>query len=101
MMSFGVWLGRVIFAGLWAVLLANLVWPFPGSAFPVFLLLLGILVLMHLMQLAMFVATYRQTITWRRGDYWQIFFFGIVGWLALMQRQQRLDQQAPPKQQQD
>lgn len=89
MMGFGIWFGRVVFAGLWLVLLMNLAMPFPGAAFGVFLLLLGILVLMHLMQLGMFVATYKHSLQWQRGDYWQIFFFGIVGWLAIMHRNQR------------
>lgn len=86
-MKLGIWLGRFIFTVIWAVLLANVVWPYQGSAYGVFLLLLGILVIMHLLQLGMFVATYKHTINWRRGDYWQIMLFGIVGWLAIMHRQ--------------
>jgi len=87
MMKFGIWFGRAVFAVIWGVLLANLVWPFGGGAFAVFLVLLGLLVLMHLMQLLMFASTYKHTITWQRGDYWQIVLFGIVGWLAIMHRQ--------------
>lgn len=86
MMSFGVWFGRVIFAGIWAVLIANIIWPFAGSAYGIFLILTGIVLIMHLLQLGMFVAMYKDMVTWQRGDYLQIIAFGIVGWLAIMQR---------------
>ncbi|MDN7125598.1 DUF1145 domain-containing protein [Pseudidiomarina sp. 1APP75-32.1] len=92
-MSALVWVGRSVFAIIWGAMLANIVWPFPGKGFPLFLILLFILVTLHLLQLLMFATVYREHIQWRRGDYWQIILFGVVGWLAIVQdqphRQQR------------
>lgn len=86
-MGAAVWLGRFIFAGIWSVMFANLVSPFPGKGFPFFLLLMGILIVLHLLQLLMFTTVYKDHIHWRRGDYWQVFIFGVIGWLAIVRAQ--------------
>ncbi len=86
-MSIAVWFGRVLFALVWGAMFANLVWPFPGKGFALFLILMMILVAVHLLQLLMFTTVYKTMIQWRRGDYWQIVLFGIIGWLAIMQAQ--------------
>ncbi|CAB0150682.1 hypothetical protein PSI9734_01125 [Pseudidiomarina piscicola] len=82
-----VWLGRLLFAIVWGAMLGNLVWPFPGKGFALFLILLFVLIALHLLQLMMFATVYREHIQWRRGDYWQILLFGVVGWLAIVQDQ--------------
>ncbi|MFC0446036.1 DUF1145 domain-containing protein [Pseudidiomarina halophila] len=86
-MSALVWVGRLAFAVIWGAMLANIVWPFPGKGFPLFLILLFVLVALHLLQLLMFTTVYREHIQWRRGDFWQIFLFGVIGWLAIVQAQ--------------
>ncbi|MGI0154051.1 MULTISPECIES: DUF1145 domain-containing protein [Idiomarinaceae] len=86
-MSMAVWAGRLLFALVWAAMLANLVWPFPGKGFALFLILMMVLIAVHLLQLLMFVTVYKEHILWRRGDYWQIVIFGIIGWLAIVQSQ--------------
>ncbi|RUO63045.1 DUF1145 domain-containing protein [Pseudidiomarina insulisalsae] len=86
-MSALVWVGRFVFAIIWGAMLANLVWPFPGKGFALFLILLFILIALHLLQLMMFATVYREHIQWRRGDYWQILLFGVIGWLAIVQAQ--------------
>ncbi|MGQ4276806.1 DUF1145 domain-containing protein [Pseudidiomarina sp. E22-M8] len=88
-----VWVGRLVFAVIWGAMLANIIWPFPGKGFPLFLILLLVLVALHLLQLLMFTTVYREHIQWRRGDFWQIFLFGVVGWLAIVQAQPRRKQQ--------
>ncbi|KFZ31123.1 hypothetical protein IDSA_06500 [Pseudidiomarina salinarum] len=88
-MSISVWLGRILFALVWGALLANLVWPFPGKGFALFLILLFVLLAIHLLQLLMFVTVYGDKIKWSRGDYWQIIVFGVIGWLAILQKQPR------------
>ena len=94
-MGIAVWLGRVIFAIIWGVLAANIVAPFPGKWFAFFLLLTAILVILHAIQLLMFVTVYKPHLQWRRGDYWQVIFFGVVGWMAIMRAQpQRIASQA-------
>ncbi|WP_258239754.1 DUF1145 domain-containing protein [Pseudidiomarina homiensis] len=86
-MSALVWVGRVVFAVIWGAMLANLVWPFPGKGYALFLILLFLLIALHLLQLLMFATVYREHIQWRRGDYWQILLFGVIGWLAIVQVQ--------------
>ncbi len=88
-MSISVWLGRILFALVWGALLANLVWPFPGKGFALFLILLFVLLAIHLLQLLMFVTVYGDKIKWQRGDYLQIIVFGVIGWLAVLQKQPR------------
>lgn len=86
-MSALVWIGRSVFAVIWGAMLANLVWPFPGKGYALFLILLFLLIALHLLQLLMFATVYREHIVWRRGDYWQILLFGVIGWLAIVQAQ--------------
>ncbi|WP_417690533.1 DUF1145 domain-containing protein [Pseudidiomarina sp.] len=86
-MSALVWIGRIVFAVIWGAMLANLVWPFPGKGYALFLILLFLLIALHLLQLLMFATVYREHIQWRRGDYWQILLFGVIGWLAIVQAQ--------------
>tara|TARA_Y100001973_G_C5015336_1_gene240430 strand:+ start:257 stop:535 length:279 start_codon:yes stop_codon:yes gene_type:complete len=88
-MSALVWVGRIVFAVIWAAMLANLVWPFPGKGYALFLILLFLLIALHLLQLMMFATVYREHIQWRRGDYWQILLFGVIGWLAIVQAQSK------------
>lgn len=95
-MGIAVWLGRLVFAIIWGVMLANLVWPFPGKGFAFFLLLTFILVVLHLLQLLMFATVYKEHIQWRRGDYWQIILFGVVGWLAIVRAQPQRTKDHPP-----
>ncbi|RUO50364.1 DUF1145 domain-containing protein [Pseudidiomarina aquimaris] len=93
-MSALVWIGRVVFAVIWGAMLANLVWPFPGKGYALFLILLFLLIALHLLQLLMFATVYREHIQWRRGDYWQILLFGVIGWLAIVQAQPQRKQQS-------
>jgi putative membrane protein len=88
-MSALVWVGRIVFAVIWGAMLANLVWPFPGKGYALFLILLFLLIALHLLQLMMFATVYREHIQWRRGDYWQILLFGVIGWLAIVQAQSK------------
>ena len=91
-MSWLVWVGRSVFAIIWGAMLTNLVWPFPGKGFALFLILLLVLLGLHLLQLMMFATVYREHIQWRRGDYWQIVLFGVIGWLAIVQAQPKRQQ---------
>lgn len=86
-MSAAIWLGRALFALVWGAMLANLVWPFPGKGYALFLILLLILVAVHLLQLLMFRTVYATQLQWRRGDSWHIVIFGIVGWMTILHAQ--------------
>ncbi|CUA87203.1 Uncharacterized conserved protein YhhL, DUF1145 family [Pseudidiomarina woesei] len=86
-MGIAVWLGRLVFAIIWGVMLANLVSPFAGKGFAFFLFLMVLLIALHLIQLLMFATVYKEHIQWRRGDYWQIVLFGVIGWLAIVRAQ--------------
>ncbi|WP_417664223.1 DUF1145 domain-containing protein [Pseudidiomarina donghaiensis] len=87
MMGIAVWLGRLVFAIIWGVMLANIVSPFAGKGFAFFLFLMVLLIALHLIQLLMFATVYKEHIQWRRGDYWQIVLFGVIGWLAIVRAQ--------------
>ncbi len=86
-MGIAVWIGRAIFIVIWGVLAANIVAPFPGKWFAFFLMLTAIVIILHAIQLLMFVTVYKPHLQWRRGDYWQILLFGVVGWMAIMRAQ--------------
>lgn len=86
-MNAAIWLGRALFAMVWGAMLANLMWPFPGKGYALFLILLLILVAVHLLQLLMFRTVYASQLQWRAGDSWQIVVFGVVGWMAIIQAQ--------------
>ncbi len=86
-MGIAVWLGRLVFAIIWGVMLANIVSPFAGKGFAFFLFLMVLLIALHLIQLLMFATVYKEHIQWRRGDYWQIVLFGVIGWLAIVRAQ--------------
>lgn len=94
-MGIAVWIGRLVFAVIWGVMFANLVSPFAGKGFAFFLFLTVLLIALHLIQLLMFATVYQKHIQWRRGDYWQIILFGVIGWLAIVRAQPaRTKQQA-------
>ncbi len=96
-MGTAVWLGRFVFAIIWGVMLANLVAPFPDKLFAFFLFLMVLLIALHLIQLLMFATVYKDHMQWRRGDYWQIVLFGVIGWLAIVRAQPARTQQQIPK----
>jgi putative membrane protein len=78
-------------------MLANLVWPFPGKGYALFLILLLILVAVHLLQLLMFRTVYASQLQWRAGDAWQIVAFGVVGWMAILQAQAQRQSNPPQR----
>lgn len=86
-MSIAVFLGRILFALVWGAMIANLVWPFPGKAYPVFIILFAVLVSLHALQTLIFIGMYKAHVIWRRSDYLQIMLFGVVGWMVIMQAQ--------------
>ncbi|RUO23349.1 hypothetical protein CWE08_01485 [Aliidiomarina iranensis] len=79
-------IGQVLFSFLWLALLANLVMPFPGNAFALFLLLLLIVVVLHLLQMLIFYAAFQAALKAGGKDYLFIFLFGIVGWMMALQK---------------
>lgn len=85
-MNLAIWAGRCVFAVIWLIIIAGLLMPMAANSKWLLVFLLVVLLIMHGLLLAIFVAVYRQQITWRRGDYWQILLFGIIGWLALLRR---------------
>ncbi|RUO78689.1 DUF1145 domain-containing protein [Pseudidiomarina taiwanensis] len=86
-MSYAVFFGRLIFALVWGAMLANFIWPFPGKAYAVFIILFAVLLSLHALQTLLFIGVYKQHVEWRRSDYLQILLFGVIGWLAIMQAQ--------------
>jgi putative membrane protein len=78
-------------------MLANLVWPFPGKGYALFLILLLILVAVHLLQLLMFRTVYASQLQWRASDAWQIVAFGVVGWMAILQAQAQRQSNPPQR----
>lgn len=79
-------IGQVIFSLIWILLLANLVAPFPGQAFGLFVLLLGILVVLHLLQMLIFYAAFHAHVHPTGKDYGAIFLFGVIGWMMVLQK---------------
>lgn len=84
-----IYIGQAVFIGLWAVLIANLIWPFPGKAFALFTLLLLIVTLMHLVNVLLFMGMVQGRVRPDKKDYWNVFVFGIIGWLMALRRHQQ------------
>lgn len=85
-MKFLIPIGQALFIALWAVLITNIFFPFPGQAHTGFLILLGLIVILHVINLLMFMAAFHGQVKTTRKDYAVIFVFGVIGWLMVVRR---------------
>ncbi len=62
---------------IWALLITNLFFPFPGKAAIVFYLLLGLVIFMHLIQLLIIYGAFSEKLKLTKSEALQLFIFGI------------------------
>lgn len=62
---------------IWCVLLSNLFFPFPGQAAIVFYLLLGVISILHLIQLLVIYGAFAEKLKLTKSEAVQIFIFGV------------------------
>lgn len=62
---------------IWALLIANIFFPFPGKAEIAFYILLGFFIIMHLIQLLMIYGTFAEKLKLTKSEAFQIFVFGV------------------------
>lgn len=62
---------------IWGVLIGNLFFPFPGQAASLFYILLGLISIMHIIQLLLIYGAFSEKLNLTKADALQVFFFGV------------------------
>ncbi|GLS92283.1 membrane protein [Psychromonas marina] len=76
-MNYFITFAKALMIVIWALLLSNLFFPFPGKAEIVFYLLLGFVIFMHLIQLLMIYGAFSEKLKLTKLEAGQIFIFGV------------------------
>jgi putative membrane protein len=71
---------------IWGFLIGNLFFPFPGQAALLFYMLLGLIAVMHLIQLLLIYGAFSEKIKLTKTDALQVFIFGVFKIWALKGR---------------
>lgn len=62
---------------IWGFLIGNLFFPFPGQAALLFYIFLGLISVMHIMQLLLIYGAFAEKLKLTKADALQVFFFGV------------------------
>lgn len=81
-------LAKLTLSLVWLVLIVNLFMPFPGKMAFVFYILMAFLVMMHLLQLLIFLGAFGDRIPTTSRDKIGILLFGVFGLLSLIHKPQ-------------
>tara|TARA_R110001583_G_scaffold125319_2_gene276873 strand:- start:7956 stop:8219 length:264 start_codon:yes stop_codon:yes gene_type:complete len=76
-MNYFINFAKVLMVLIWALLLSNIFFPFPGKAEIVFYVLLGFVIFMHLIQLLMIYGAFAEKLKLTKSEAGQIFIFGV------------------------
>lgn len=79
-------LAKVAMVGVWFVLLANILMPFPGKSAIALYILTVFLLFMHCLQLLIFIGAFGESLKLSAKQKWGIVFFGIFELLAIRQK---------------
>ncbi|WP_070962926.1 DUF1145 domain-containing protein [Vibrio sonorensis] len=82
-MKIVIWLGKALFAGVWLVLLYNIIQPFAGNAAVALYIFTACLFFMHGIQMLMFVKVFGQKINMTTWEKWSILVFGVFSLLHI------------------
>ncbi|MCL1056572.1 DUF1145 domain-containing protein [Shewanella gelidimarina] len=90
-MKLALLLGKLATALAWLMMFYNLASPFDGNIAVILNILLAVTVFMHGFQTIIFHTIFKSLIALKKGDYLQVFIFGVFS--LLQYRQQVLAQQ--------
>lgn len=76
-MDYFIKLSKVLMLLIWALLITNIFFPFPGKAEIVFYILLAFFIFMHLIQLLMIYGAFSEKLKLTKLEAVQIFIFGV------------------------
>ncbi len=76
-MKYFISLAKLIMVIIWAGLLTNLFFPFPGQGALALYLLLGFMCIMHLIQIVIIYSAFNKKMKLTKSEAVQIFIFGV------------------------
>ncbi|ODP98111.1 MULTISPECIES: DUF1145 domain-containing protein [Salinivibrio] len=79
-------LAKAAIAFVWLVLIANIVHPFPGVAAMALYIMTGFLLVMHGLQMLIFLGAFGDKIAMSRWEKWSILIFGIFALLDIRRK---------------
>jgi putative membrane protein len=68
---------KILMVIIWGLLIANLVFPFPGKAAMAFYFLLAFVVVMHAIQLLVIYGAFAEKLNLSKKEGIELFFFGV------------------------
>jgi len=68
---------KILMVIIWALLLTNLAFPFPGKAAMAFYFLLAFVVVMHAIQLLVIYGAFAEKLKLSKKEGIELFFFGV------------------------
>ncbi len=85
-MKFLLVLAKAAIAFVWLVLLVNIVMPFPGKAAIALYIMTAFLLMMHGLQMLIFIGAFGDKVQTTRWEKWSILIFGIFGLLDIRRK---------------
>lgn len=79
-------LAKAAIGFVWLVLLINIVMPFPGNAAIALYILTAFLLMMHGLQMLIFIGAFGDKIAMSRWEKWSILVFGIFALLDIRRK---------------
>lgn len=79
-------LAKAAIAFVWLVLLFNIVMPFPGKAAIALYIMTAFLLMMHGLQMLIFVGAFGDKVKTTRWEKWSILIFGIFALLDIRRK---------------
>lgn len=79
-------LAKAAIGFVWLVLLINIFYPFPGVAAMALYIMTGFLLMMHGLQMLIFIGAFGDKISMSRWEKWSILIFGIFALLDIRRK---------------
>ncbi|HEY7864982.1 MAG TPA: DUF1145 domain-containing protein [Psychromonas sp.] len=76
-MNYFITAGKLLMLTIWGLLISNLFFPFPGQAAVLFYILLGLISVMHIIQLLLIYGAFSEKLKLTKADALQVFIFGV------------------------
>ncbi|QIL85566.1 DUF1145 domain-containing protein [Vibrio sp. HDW18] len=81
-----IWLAKTAIGLVWLVLLLNIAMPFPGNAAIALYIMAAFLLMMHGLQMLIFIGAFGDKLPLTRWDKWSILIFGIFALLDIRRK---------------
>ncbi|MEJ2764421.1 DUF1145 domain-containing protein [Photobacterium sp. MCCC 1A19761] len=79
-------LAKAAIGFVWLILLINIFYPFPGVAAMALYIMTGFLLMMHGLQMLIFLGAFGDKISMSRWEKWSILIFGIFALLDIRRK---------------